>query len=166
MQGESVWDLVEYGWGPPLILDAQGRSTGELKPKHEWDKANNEGSEGNIRVVRKISRSLPNRFRLIVIVIERTKDIDFMRVYELAGSIQTYEMTLPNSHKLKDLTFKASKNEEKIKRVIRFNKSFYKNREFGKGKRSNEQSSNEKEKGSSKGKKVECFNFRGVGHYS
>ncbi|KAL6348673.1 hypothetical protein AAG906_019372 [Vitis piasezkii] len=47
MQGESVWNLVEYGWGPPLILDAQGRSIGELKPKHEWDKANNEGSEEN-----------------------------------------------------------------------------------------------------------------------
>ena len=47
MQGERVWNSIEYGWGPPLILDAQGRSTGELKPKHEWDKVDNEGSEAN-----------------------------------------------------------------------------------------------------------------------
>ena len=35
MQGERVWNSVEYGWGPPLILDAQGKSTRELKSKHE-----------------------------------------------------------------------------------------------------------------------------------
>ncbi|KAL6343098.1 hypothetical protein AAG906_018934 [Vitis piasezkii] len=35
-----------------------------------------------------------------------------MRVDELVDSIQTYEMTLPNSYKSKDSTFKASKNEE------------------------------------------------------
>ena len=34
---QRVWDSIEYGWSPPLILDAEGRSTGELKPKHEWD---------------------------------------------------------------------------------------------------------------------------------
>ena len=55
---------------------------------------------------------------------------------------------------------------KKIKRVMKFNKRFYKNQESGKGKRSNEQSSNEKGKGSSKGKKVECFNYGGLGHYA
>ena len=30
MQGERVWNAVEYVWGPPLILDVHGRSTGEL----------------------------------------------------------------------------------------------------------------------------------------
>ena len=38
-------------WGPPLILDAQGRSTGELNPKHKWDKANNEGSKTNAKAL-------------------------------------------------------------------------------------------------------------------
>ena len=33
MQGEKVWNSIEYGWGPPLILDAQGRSIGELKSR-------------------------------------------------------------------------------------------------------------------------------------
>ena len=35
MKGERVWNSIEYGWGPPLILDTQGRSIGELKPKKE-----------------------------------------------------------------------------------------------------------------------------------
>ena len=42
----------------------------------------------------------------------------------------------------------------------------YKNQESGKGKRPNEQLSNEKGKGFSKGKKVKCFNYGGMGHYS
>ena len=48
MQGENVWNWVEYGWKPHLILDAQGISIGELKPKNEWDNINNEGSEANV----------------------------------------------------------------------------------------------------------------------
>ena len=42
-----------------------------------------------------------------------SKDIDSMRVDELVGSIQTYEMTQPNSHKPKDSAFKAFENEKK-----------------------------------------------------
>ena len=32
-----------------MILDAQWRSTRELKPKHEWNKADNENSKANVR---------------------------------------------------------------------------------------------------------------------
>ena len=35
----------------PLILDIHRRSTGELKPKQDWDKADNEGSEANARAL-------------------------------------------------------------------------------------------------------------------
>ena len=68
-----------------------------------------------------------------------------MRVDELVGFIQTYEMTLPNSQKPKDFAFKASQNEEKdtkmpnnitrdeldymakrIKKVMKFNNFFFK----------------------------------------
>ena len=49
---------------------------------------------------------------------------------------------------------------------MKFNKRFNKNQEFGKGKRPNEQSSNKKGKGSSKGKNIECFNCKGLGHYA
>ena len=51
MQGERVWNSVEYGWGQPLILDAQGRSIGELKPKNEQDKVDSESSEANVRAL-------------------------------------------------------------------------------------------------------------------
>ena len=49
------------------------------------------------KVVRTILRSLLERFRAKVTVIEESKDIDSMRLDELVGSIQTYEMTLPSS---------------------------------------------------------------------
>ena len=35
VQGEMVWNLVEYGWGPALKLDVNRKSTSELKPKQE-----------------------------------------------------------------------------------------------------------------------------------
>ena len=58
-------------------------------------------------------KSLLQIFTPKVIAIEESKDIDFMRVDELVGFIQTYEMTQLNSHKPKDSTFKAFENEEK-----------------------------------------------------
>ena len=51
------------------------------------------------KVVRKILRYIPKRFRPKVTTIEERKDIDLMRINELVGSIQTYEMGLPNSQK-------------------------------------------------------------------
>ena len=63
------------------------------------------------KVVRKILRSLPKRFRPKVTTIEESKNIDSIGVDELVGSIETYEMTLPSSQKPKDSTFKAFKNE-------------------------------------------------------
>ena len=59
------------------------------------------------KVVRKILRSPPKRLITKVIVIDESKEIDSMRVDELVGSIQTYEMTLPSSQKPKDSTFKV-----------------------------------------------------------
>ena len=34
-----------------MILDAQGRSIGELKAKHEWDKIDDKDSEANDRAL-------------------------------------------------------------------------------------------------------------------
>ena len=56
----------------------------------------------NSKVVRKILRSLPKKFRPMVTTIEESKDIDSMRFDELIGFIQTYEITLPSSQKPKD----------------------------------------------------------------
>ena len=45
----------------------------------------------NLKIVRKILRSLLERFKLEVTTIKESKDIDSMRVDELVSSIQTYE---------------------------------------------------------------------------
>ena len=65
------------------------------------------------KIVRKILRSLSERFRPNVIAIKESKEVDSIRVNELIGSLQTYEMTLLDSQKHKESIFKASKNEEK-----------------------------------------------------
>ena len=57
-----------------------------------------------------------------------------------------------------EMSYNINKDEfahmtKRIKKVMKFNKMFYKNQESKKGKRI-EQSSKEKDKGSSKGKKI------------
>ena len=59
------------------------------------------------KVVRKILRSLPESFRAKVIVIEESKDLDEIKVQELIGSLQTYELSLPNQRKSKSLALKT-----------------------------------------------------------
>ena len=46
------------------------------------------------KIVRKILRSLPKRFRVEIIAIEEVKDIDQLPLTELVGNLQTYEMGL------------------------------------------------------------------------
>ena len=65
------------------------------------------------KIVRKILRSLSERFRPNVIAIKESKVVDSIRVDELIVSLQTYEMTLLDSQKHKKSIFKASKNTEK-----------------------------------------------------
>ena len=59
------------------------------------------------KIVRKIFRSLPKSFRAKVTAIEESKDLDNIKVQELVGSLQTYEMSLPNQWKSKSLAFKT-----------------------------------------------------------
>ena len=59
------------------------------------------------KVVRKILRSLPESFRAKATAIEESKDLDEIKIQELIGSLQTYELGLA-SHKLsKSLAFKT-----------------------------------------------------------
>ena len=48
------------------------------------------------KVVRKILRSLPKSFCVKVTAIEESKDLDEIKVQELIGTLQTYELSLPN----------------------------------------------------------------------
>ena len=59
------------------------------------------------KVVRKILRSLPESFRTKVTAIEERKDLDEIKVKELIGSLQTYELTLPSQRKIKSLALKT-----------------------------------------------------------
>ena len=59
------------------------------------------------KIVRKILRSLPESFRAKVTAIKKSKDLDDIKVHELVGSLQTYELSLPNQRKSKSLALKT-----------------------------------------------------------
>ena len=59
------------------------------------------------KIVRKILWSLPKKFRAKVTAIEESKDLVDIKVQELIGSLQTYELSLPNQRKSKSLTLKT-----------------------------------------------------------
>ena len=59
------------------------------------------------KIVKKILRSLPESFRTKVTTIEESKDLDDIKVQELIGSLQTYELSLPSQRKRKSLALKT-----------------------------------------------------------
>jgi len=65
----------------------------------------------DVKLIRKILRSLPERFRIKVTTIEESKDLEEMKIEEMVGSLQTYELSLPLVKKLKTIALKASKKK-------------------------------------------------------
>ena len=59
------------------------------------------------KIVRKILRSLSESFRAKVTAIEESKDLDEIKVQELIGSLQNYELSLPSQRKSKSLALKT-----------------------------------------------------------
>ena len=59
------------------------------------------------KIVRKILRSLLESFHAKVTAIEESKDLDDIKVQELVGSLQTYELSLLNQRKSKSLALKT-----------------------------------------------------------
>jgi hypothetical protein len=45
----------------------------------------------DVKIIKKILRSLPERFKIQVTTIIESKDLDSMKIEELVGSLQTYE---------------------------------------------------------------------------
>ena len=142
------------------------------------------------KIIRKVLRSLPERFHAKITVIEESKDIDKIPLIELVGNLQTYELGLSrigNSGMGKSMTLKAkssdideSFNDEDFKTksyITRQFKKFMKNangRNFNKDRR---QSNSSQFKGQDKGKKdakeggqytvpegPKCFGCQGFGH--
>jgi hypothetical protein len=68
-------------------------------------------SISNAKLIRKILRSLPERFRIKVTTIEESKDLEEMKIEELVGYLQIYELSLPPVKKLKTIALKASKKK-------------------------------------------------------
>ena len=62
-------------------------------------------------LLRKIIRSLPNRFSSKVIAIEESKDLDSMKVDDLIGSFRAFEMTLKQRKKEKLVALKTVHEE-------------------------------------------------------
>ena len=67
-----------------------------------------------IKLVRKILRFLPNRFVYKVAAIEEARDVNTMRLDELIGSLQTFELNLKQNKKRKALLFKQKKRFQLI----------------------------------------------------
>jgi hypothetical protein len=64
------------------------------------------------KLVRKILRSVPKRFDMKVTAIEEAQDISSMKVDELVGSLQSFE--LANGYKKKSIAFASNTDEEDV----------------------------------------------------
>jgi hypothetical protein len=67
----------------------------------------------DVKLIRKILRSFPERFRVKVTTIEESKDLEEMKIEELVGSFKTYEYSLPPVRNAKTIALKASKASKK-----------------------------------------------------
>ncbi|XP_075658852.1 uncharacterized protein LOC142628690 [Castanea sativa] len=79
------------------------------------------------KVVRKILRSIPQTFRAKVTAIKESKDLDDIKIQELIGSLQTYELELPSHKSSKSLALKTinertgdSFDEEDVEKEVAF----------------------------------------------
>ena len=66
------------------------------------------------KIVRKVLRSLPERFHAKITMIEESKDIDKIPLTELVGNLQTYELGLTRigkSSKSKSMALKAKSSD-------------------------------------------------------
>jgi regulator of replication initiation timing len=71
-------------------------------------------SVSNVKLIRKILRSLPERFRINVTTIEESKDLEEMKIEDLVGSLQTYEYSFPPVRKEKTIALNASKKKTRV----------------------------------------------------
>jgi hypothetical protein len=71
-------------------------------------------SFSDVKLIRKILRSLPERFRIKVTTIEESKDLKEMKIEKLVGSLQTYEISLPPVKNVKTIALKESKKKARV----------------------------------------------------
>jgi hypothetical protein len=71
-------------------------------------------SVSDVKLIQKILRSWPERFKIKVTTIEESKNLEKMKIEEFMGSLQTYELFLPPVRKVKTIALKASKKKAKV----------------------------------------------------
>ena len=67
-----------------------------------------------LKIVRKILRSLTKDFRPKVTVITKSKDVDSISVDELVESLQSYELDLPKTSKSKSMALKSVDDDDDV----------------------------------------------------
>jgi hypothetical protein len=68
----------------------------------------------DVKLIRKILRSLLEHFRIKVTTIEESKDLEEMKIEKSVGSLQTYELSMPPVKKLKTIALKGSKKKVEV----------------------------------------------------
>jgi RNA-binding protein YhbY len=63
------------------------------------------------KLIKKILRSLPERFRIKVTTTKESKDLDTMKIEELVSSLQTYEFSLLRLRKSMSIALKVAKEK-------------------------------------------------------
>ncbi|KAK2356066.1 gag-protease polyprotein [Trifolium repens] len=130
------------------------------------------------KLARKILRSLPKRFSMKVTAIEESRDLSTMKVDELIGSLQTFEMTFEDrpERKMKNLAFKSeeSQSEDCLSEAIalltkKFNESVNRIRAKWRTNVPDKMSNNKaqgmsKEENSEEETEVQCYECEGFGH--
>jgi hypothetical protein len=74
-------------------------------------------SISDVKLIRKILRSFPERFGIKVTTVEESKDLEEMKIEELVGSLQTCEYSLSLVRKVKTIALKASKASDECQKV-------------------------------------------------
>ena len=67
-----------------------------------------------LKVIKRVLKSLPKRFHAKITAIEESKDIDKIHLIELVGNLQTYELGLTKirkSNKSKSMALKAKSSD-------------------------------------------------------
>jgi len=135
----------------------------------------------DVKLIRKILRSLPKRFRIKVTTIEESKDLEEIKIEELVGSLQTYELSLPPVKKLKTIALKASKkkveasseddaeDEEKVvamlaKNFRRLMKDDWFKKKFSERVKKPPREAEPEEEEKKDPKRPQCFECSGFGH--
>ena len=128
---KEVWIILQTAYkGTKAVKDSKRLTTNFEEIKMEDDESFNEfytklkdivNSTFNLRktihepkIVRKVLKSLPERFHAKITAIEESKDIDKIPLTELVGNLQTYELGLTRirkSSKSKSMALKAKSSD-------------------------------------------------------